>query len=108
MILLNTLAKPGIAPYVDEIILQPGIRDVIFKFTANDFSDGINRLYTWRLDGFENNWSVPNYSNHISYNNLEPGNYLFKLKVVDRYGNSGEEFTIPVNVNPFFLPDILV
>ncbi|HKR05382.1 MAG TPA: two-component regulator propeller domain-containing protein [Bacteroidia bacterium] len=94
--------KAGFAPYIDEIILQPGIRDIIFKFTANDFSDGINRLFTWKLDGFENTWSLPNYSNHTSYNNLEPGNYLFKLKVVDRFGNSGEEFNIPVKVKPFF------
>ena len=75
---------------------------MVFKFTANDFSDGINRMFTWKLTGFENNWATPTSSNHISYNNLAPGNYVFKLKVVDRAGNAGEELRIPVIVKPFF------
>jgi len=90
------------APFVNEIVMRAGMHDIILKFSAIDFSENINNQFTYFLEGFENKWSAPVSSNQVSYNNLVPGEYLFRLKAINREGYEGNELQVPVIVKPFY------
>ncbi len=45
-----------------------------------DFSNPGKNLYSWRLDGLEEEWSAPSPTRFASYTNLSPGHYTFLLR----------------------------
>ena len=42
--------------------------------------------YQWMIEGFDDNWSLPSYRNEVTYTNLPPGSYTFKLISSNEYG----------------------
>ncbi len=45
-------------------------------------------LYSWKLEGFYDEWSKPSDKSLIRYTNLSPGNYTLSVRIIDK--NSGE------------------
>jgi ligand-binding sensor domain-containing protein/serine phosphatase RsbU (regulator of sigma subunit) len=62
-----------------------------FKFVAINYVAPDKIRYSWKLDGFDHNWSDPSKDNHILYTNLEPGNYTFRLRASNELGVIQEE-----------------
>jgi len=42
--------------------------------------------YVYQLEGIDHNWSSPTYRTEVAYGNLDPGNYLFKVKAMNSEG----------------------
>jgi len=59
-----------------------------FKFSVIglNFSAIENVRYSYRLHGFQNEWSEPTKNREITFNNLPPGDYLFEI-----YADAGTE-----------------
>ena len=56
-------------------------------FSALEFSDPKSVMYRYKLEGFDKQWRSANSLNRIAtYTNLDPGEYTFKLKASDRFG----------------------
>ena len=98
-------------------VLENGVRVGDFKFTAiskwyflpenlslaynNNFLTfsfiGISQKqtpkirYQYQLEGFDSHWSAPTYLTEISYGNLRPGKYLFKVKAMNSEGVWSQE-----------------
>lgn len=53
--------------------------EIRFDFHAVTYKAQENVKYRTRLVGLQNDWSKPFGDNHITYNNLSPGNYTFQL-----------------------------
>ncbi|MDR0961272.1 MAG: response regulator [Mediterranea sp.] len=49
-------------------------------------------LYTWKLDGFYDQWSQPDENNRIRFTNLNPGKYVLYVRVI-----SGEDQRLTLN-----------
>ncbi|MDD3079728.1 MAG: two-component regulator propeller domain-containing protein [Paludibacter sp.] len=61
-------------------------------FTANDYIDGNNYNYFYKLDGYNNEWINNKNSKSISFTNLTPGEYLLYVKY--RNNVTGEESSV--------------
>ena len=62
-----------------EIRLAPGENTITVGFTSIDFEHHRPIEYHYRLQGYENDWSVST-DQHVSYYNLPPGEYRFLVK----------------------------
>ena len=93
---LNTIdwSSEEYSKYYDELIpwtqlpknpqLPFKLNHLSFSINAIDFSESNNLKCSWYLDGFDNQWSPISKQDIISYSNLPPGNYTFKVKTVNR------------------------
>ncbi len=57
-------------------------------------------LYSYKMEGFDEEWSKPSSANTASYSNLVPGNYTFKLRAKLRGGS----WTTPEELNIQVIP----
>ena len=73
-------------------------KTIHFEFASSLFGYQANLEYSYRLDGFEDNWSEWTRRNEKEYTNLPAGNYRFEVKVRNNLGNespvSGYAFSI--------------
>jgi len=76
--------------------------DVVnFGFSAMDFTAPDQNTYSYTLGGFDDGWIDLGTKRHITYTNLDAGNYLLMVKAVTSDGvPSAGEFSIPVIVAP--------
>ncbi len=40
-------------------------------------------IYSFKLEGYDKNWSTPSVISHVAYQNLHPGNYNFKVRKIN-------------------------
>lgn len=60
-------------------------------------------LYSWKLGGFFNEWSIPNPTSLIRYTNISPGEYLLKVRsILLDDGRTLEERNIRITIEPPF------
>jgi len=71
-----------------------------FEFSSALFGLQKNLEYSYRLNGFENNWSKWTNKTEKEYTNLPPGNYIFEIKVRDNLGEESEIDSFTFNVLP--------
>ena len=63
-------------------------------FTVNDFIAGGHSTFSWRLVGFEENWTAPSSSRTASYSNLPPGKYRFEVASANNDGKWNTDPTV--------------
>jgi signal transduction histidine kinase/DNA-binding response OmpR family regulator/ligand-binding sensor domain-containing protein len=59
---------------------------VSFTFAALNFMNSSENQYSYNLEGLEPEWSLPGSRRYVSYNNLEPGRYTFRVKGANSEG----------------------
>lgn len=71
------------------------------EFSALNFINSENNLYTYRLDGFNKEWNEPGKTRTATYTNLNPGDYLLRIKRVTP-GNlkEGNEHQLKITILP--------
>lgn len=52
-----------------------------FDFINLRYFNNSHLLYSWQLDGFDEQWSVPSNEHKAIYTNIPPGSYTFRVKV---------------------------
>ena len=57
-----------------------------FEFAALDFTAPELNRYSWRLDGFDKDWTEPSPKHETKYTNLSPGDYIFRVKACNSDG----------------------
>ncbi|KAA6300436.1 MAG: Sensor histidine kinase TmoS [Candidatus Ordinivivax streblomastigis] len=57
------------------------------SFTANDYIDGSNYTYYYKLLGLSNQWINNGHSNVASFTNVPPGKYTLQVKYYNRTSN---------------------
>lgn len=76
--------KYGKVKYTNEIpdYLEFGHNDNLLTFSFNGISFSFNDKlrYQYKLEGFDDNWSLLTEQNFVSYNKLPPGKYTFLVK----------------------------
>jgi signal transduction histidine kinase/ligand-binding sensor domain-containing protein len=78
-------------------------RSFAFTFRQIDKSDPATVRYSYRLENLDSRWSSPSGSNVAEYNGLPPGDYTFRVRVMDRAGNFGsKELAYSFSISPPF------
>ncbi|MBN1790398.1 MAG: hypothetical protein JW830_07880 [Bacteroidales bacterium] len=90
--------------YTTEIHLKYNQNDVSFTFAALDYNDPMKNKYAYMLEGYQKEWIYTNASNRMAtYTNLNPGQYVFRVRGSNNDGIWNEEGTsIRIFIHPPF------
>lgn len=69
-------------PYTDAITLPSDCRTFTLSFSTFDFRHGEQGTFAYRLDGLDRQWNYVNNVGQVSYHNVPPGRYLFRIRSV--------------------------
>jgi ligand-binding sensor domain-containing protein/DNA-binding CsgD family transcriptional regulator len=73
---------------------------ISFSFTSPGYERQNGTLYSYRLVGFEKNWSAWDKYNFKEYTNLREGIYTFEVKAMTSYHSIGEISTYTFRIKP--------
>ena len=76
-----------------EITLPYSSSFITLEFASLNYTLIRKRQYTYLLEGFDKNWSQPGTRHMVTYTNLDPGTYTFKVKGLDNQGAWSDKIT---------------
>lgn len=73
-----------------------------FEFVALNYSQQQSIKYAYKMENFDSKWIITTPDKRFAtYTNLDPGEYYFRVKVIDRSGNfSKNEASILITISP--------
>ncbi|HRP92975.1 MAG TPA: two-component regulator propeller domain-containing protein [Ignavibacteriaceae bacterium] len=72
--------------YADEIALAHTDNVFSFQFSALDFNNSSSIKYAYQMEGFDKDWIQSGTRRFVTYTNLNPGKYVFKVKSTNSDG----------------------
>ncbi|MEM7367417.1 MAG: helix-turn-helix domain-containing protein [Bacteroidota bacterium] len=81
----SILTKP--LKYTHTLTLAYKQNSFSIGFTSIDFLHPEQGEYMWKLEGFDPAWIQEDNLDRATYTNLNPGQYTFRLKLIDQLGN---------------------
>ena len=73
------------------------------EFAALDFINSASSLYSYYLEGFDKGWNEPSTSRTTTYTNLNPGDYILRIKrMLPGNPSSYEELMLNITILPPF------
>jgi signal transduction histidine kinase/ligand-binding sensor domain-containing protein/CheY-like chemotaxis protein len=83
--------------YTPEITLKYKENVFTIEFSSLNFFHPERREYKYQLENFNNEWYLTNSSNRkITYTNLDPGKYIFRVKATNNDGSWSDQEAILV------------
>ncbi len=76
---------------IPSIALVSNFDALHFEYSSPSFGVQKNIEYSYRLDGYEKNWSNWSTKTEKEYTNLSAGSYVFHVKAHDNLGNESDE-----------------
>ncbi|MGA9239714.1 two-component regulator propeller domain-containing protein, partial [Robiginitalea sp.] len=88
-------------PYTEAVTLDHTQRDLSFEFVALHYLKPEDNLYSWKLENFDAKWSEPSKDRRVSYKNLSPGDYVFRVRGSNADGVWNEEgASVAITIRP--------
>ncbi len=85
----------------ERITLDHGDSFFSIEFAALDYSSPEQNRYAYKLEGFDEEWVKAGSRNYAAYTNLDPGNYVFRVKGSGSTGNWNETgLRVPITIEP--------
>ena len=85
----------------DNIELSYDHHSIDFNFTALNYNRSEKNQYAYKLEGFDEEWNYDGQKTDVTYTNLDPGEYTFRVKASNNDGVWNEEGNaIAVYVKP--------
>lgn len=76
---------------------------ITFNYYGIEFNQPKDVMYSLKLEGFDTDWSTPNKEHSITYTNLLPNDYTFKLKAKNGNGLWSTNFEYSFTIDaPFY------
>lgn len=89
--------------YSEEVVLKHFQNSFVIDFSIFDYLKGNETKYTYKLDNYDREWSIPSSLNFAAYKNLQPGTYKLRVKACNSAGVWGEkEAVLKIVVKPPF------
>jgi signal transduction histidine kinase/ligand-binding sensor domain-containing protein/DNA-binding response OmpR family regulator len=89
-VLENTVLDGSIS-YANNITLSHDQNVIAFEFSALHFINPAKNNYAYKMDGFDRDWIYAGTKRYAEYTNLDPGNYVFRVKSSNSDGIWNEE-----------------
>ena len=85
----------------DELTLSYKDAVITFEFAALHYSFPEKNKFAYIMEGFEEDWNYIDQRRQASYTNLDPGNYIFKVKGANSDGIWSEKgITLNITITP--------
>lgn len=81
-------------------IINKKWNNIIFSYASPLFGQQVNLEYSFKLNGYINNWSEWNTKTEKEFNNLSPGTYSFGVKARNNLGIESDIVTFSFNILP--------
>lgn len=93
---------PECLPYLDELRLS--YRESVFRifFSAMSYLQPSDMLYSYCLEGFDEDWIEAGNQQSVTYTNLSPGTYVLHVRAMTNEGMQSEEATLRIVITPPF------
>ena len=76
---------------------------ISFEFASLNYISPAKRQYLYQLEGFDKSWTYTNTKRDVTYTNLDPGHYVFKVRGMDGDGSWSPDITsIDLTITPPF------
>lgn len=86
---------------IKAIDLKYNQNDINFNFIALEYSKSNKIQYSYQLEGFDDHWNTIGNKTSATYTNLDPGNYVFKVKATNSDGIWNQiPTTLTITINP--------
>ena len=82
----------------DEIVLAHDQNSLTFHFSTFNAMGQLATRYSYRLEGYDREWSEPSVYNFANYKNLKPGKYVLHVKAYDMHSTGSSEREIHVTI----------
>lgn len=79
--------------------LSSDANTITIKFFNPDYSNTRNTTYEYKLEGTSGDIAYTK-DNHVTYNDLYPGKYKFKIRAIDSNGNYSDFSSISFEIKP--------
>lgn len=66
-------------------------KHIRIEFAALDYTSPEKNLYSYRLEGYDQDWIYAGSTRYVSYTNLEPGEYVFRVRGANSDGVWNQE-----------------
>jgi signal transduction histidine kinase/ligand-binding sensor domain-containing protein/AraC-like DNA-binding protein/DNA-binding NarL/FixJ family response regulator len=86
----GNIFKQSVA-YTYDIELKYWQKNLSFDFVALHYLRSEDNQYSWKLENYNKDWSIPSKERKASYTNLSPGKYIFRVKASNADGVWNEE-----------------
>lgn len=87
------------AAYLEKARLSYANNDFSVSFSAVDFREPNRNLYSYKLAGFDQNWSPVSGEHSVTYTNLPGGSYRFLVRAADSEGYWNDQaLSLPITV----------
>jgi signal transduction histidine kinase/ligand-binding sensor domain-containing protein/DNA-binding response OmpR family regulator len=71
------------------------------SYTALDYTSAQQNTFAYKLEGFDKDWNYVGRSKTASYTNIDPGNYVFRVKVCNSAGIwSTKDASVIIHIKP--------
>ncbi len=80
----------NISTLPEKIELPPSVTSLHLNLALTSYLDPAKNQYAWRMDGLDDDWYYAGNQSVASYRHLPPGNYTFRAKAADLFGNWSE------------------
>lgn len=81
------------------LVLKKDENNISFRFVNLLYSDPGSDNYAYRLDDYDSGWSILHGTNEVSYYDLKPGKYTFRVRIP---GNEQSETVMHLKVGSWF------
>lgn len=71
----------------ETITLNHWDKSFTFEYALTDFTQPEEIYYSFMMEGYEDNWSIPSSNNFTRFTSLPPGHYTFRVRARDHRGN---------------------
>jgi len=89
--------------YTPKIILNYAQRFISFEFIALNNPPSQKMSYSYRMENMENDWNYSGDRNFVTYANMKPGTYVFKVNATNKDGFlSPYPAKLIITINPPF------
>ncbi len=75
---------------------------ITFYFSSTSLSNPYNTTFSYKMEGLDEDWSAPSAARIVSYSNLAPGNYKFKVQSISENNTMGTIAEYSFIVKPAF------
>lgn len=74
---------------------------ITLKFSAIQHSVPVKTRFTYKVDGLQGKWMEADEDRKVSFTALNPGEYIFRLRTLDRQGKPGnKEVSLSISILP--------
>ena len=87
-------------PTSHDVVLEYVNNDVVFSYAAPAFYGGKAIEFSYYLEGYNSGWSKWSFKTEANFTNLHEGEYVFKVKARNIYGEVSDEAVFAFSINP--------